>query len=90
MLYTADETDGAAAGQGVVDFLQTIDDLDVDVDSNGVNMDSNPWELPPASVVVNGRESIKSYYEAWGGGQLELTRALKVVFLGTAAAGKTR
>lgn len=60
-------------------------------DAEGLNLDSNPWELPPASVVVKGRDSIQSYYSAWKTlVDLQLDKALKVVFVGTAGAGKTR
>ena len=56
-----------------------------------LNLESNPWELPPASVVVKGRDDIKSYYSAWTTlADLHLDKALKVVFVGTAGAGKTR
>lgn len=60
-------------------------------DAECLNLDSNPWELPPASVVVKGRDSMQSYYSAWETmTDLQLDKALKVVFVGTAGAGKTR
>lgn len=81
----AEQADGSDAGREVVVFLKRIVELE------NLNLDSNPWELPPASVVVKGRDSIDSYYRAWTSvGDLTLTRALKVVFVGTAGAGKTR
>lgn len=83
--YNADQVDGPAAGHEVVVFLEKIDNLEY------LNLDSNPWELPPASVVVKGRDSIRSYYRTWESvGDLSLTKALKVVFVGTTSAGKTR
>lgn len=83
--YNADEVDGPAAGDEVVTFLEKIDEVEY------LNFDSNPWELPPASVVVKGLDSIRSYYRTWASvGDVTLTTALKVVFVGTASAGKTR
>lgn len=52
----------------------------------------NPWEFPPAAVAIKGPESLRKYYETWEqcDFRLDEIRALKVVFIGAAAAGKTR
>eukprot|EP00903_Cladosiphon_okamuranus_P017025 g15690.t1 len=51
----------------------------------------NPWEFPPAAVVVNGRKSIRKYYDTWKQCDFSLVEihSLKVVFVGAHGAGKT-
>ena len=52
----------------------------------------NPWEFPPAAVVVKGQESVRKYYETWEQCDFSLAEvhALKLVFVGSYGAGKTR
>lgn len=57
-----------------------------------LELNQNPWELPPAAVVQAGKDSIRGYYD-----ELKQCRtrpvkmqSLKVVFAGHSGAGKTR
>lgn len=59
--------------------------------SGGLELDQNPWEHPPESLVAGGLPAVRNYFEAiYEGGTTAVTRPLKVVIVGRQTVGKTR
>ena len=90
----ADPEEKTASTRVVLDCMERLERLgpDPNIYMGGLYTAGNPWEFPPAAVVVNGRESIRKYYDTWEQCDFSLVEinALKVVFVGAYAAGKTR
>lgn len=61
----------------------------------GLFLRSNPWVSPPEAVVEEGLDGVEKYYldvkkAEEAGADVETLRLLKVVVVGSPAAGKTR
>ena len=60
-----------------------------------LELEGNPWKMPPEAVVEQGLRAMKTYLgdvqnAIENGGQVESLHLLKVVLVGSPSAGKTR
>ena len=70
---------------------QLLDYLTRLQESNGVDLDNNPWTEPPEMVVKEGMKASREYFEAIYADHFSVRRTnLKVVLVGHGGAGKTR
>eukprot|EP00903_Cladosiphon_okamuranus_P012364 g11589.t3 len=91
LTHFTDPDDKTASTGVVLNCIERLERLRANGGFGWLITAGNPWEFPPAAVVVNGLESIRRYYDTWEqcDFSLEEIHALKVVFVGAYGAGKT-